>query len=148
MRWSNKLPSQSEVYNLKKNEIVRAAARYFSRFGYHGTTLADVAVDLGVTKQALYYYFSDKQSLLFACAIAAFARQPSWSHGQDSGLLTASLLSAWPAGLVAWGLTRTLAGAAIRRRNQRTREADTLGLIAVEQRLIGTSLNDVRQFPP
>jgi TetR/AcrR family transcriptional regulator len=71
MRWSNRLPSQSEVYNLKKVEIVRAAARYFSRFGYHGTSLADVAVDLGVTKQALYYYYSDKQSLLFACAIAA-----------------------------------------------------------------------------
>ncbi|WMT76338.1 TetR/AcrR family transcriptional regulator [Bradyrhizobium sp. Ash2021] len=71
MKWSNRLPSQSEVYNLKKIEIVRAAARFFSRFGYHGTTLADVAVDLGVTKQALYYYYSDKQSLLFACAIAA-----------------------------------------------------------------------------
>jgi hypothetical protein len=53
----------------------------------------------------------------FACAIAAFALERwSWPHGGQSGLLTAVLLSAWPAALVAWGLTRAAAGAAIGRR--------------------------------
>jgi hypothetical protein len=53
----------------------------------------------------------------FASAIAGFALEPgSWPHGSESGLLTALLLSAWPAALVAWGITRTMAGAAIGRR--------------------------------
>src|SRR5918911_1433080 len=71
MRWGDRLPSQSELYDLKKAEIVRAATRFFSRSGYHGTSLAEVGVALGVTKQALYYYFKDKQTLLYACALAA-----------------------------------------------------------------------------
>jgi TetR/AcrR family transcriptional regulator len=71
MRWSERLPSQSELYDLKKAEIVRAATRFFSRSGYHGTSLVEVGVALGVTKQALYYYFKDKQTLLHACAVAA-----------------------------------------------------------------------------
>jgi hypothetical protein len=50
-------------------------------------------------------------------ALAGFAVQPSvWPAGRESGLLTALLLSAWPAALVVWGLTRTMAGGAIRRR--------------------------------
>ncbi|HEY0521795.1 MAG TPA: TetR/AcrR family transcriptional regulator [Stellaceae bacterium] len=71
MRWGDRLPSQSELYDLKKAEIVRAATQFFSRSGYHGTSLVDVGVALGVTKQALYYYFKDKQTLLHACAVAA-----------------------------------------------------------------------------
>jgi TetR/AcrR family transcriptional regulator len=70
-RWNDKIPSKDELYNVKKLEIVRRASELFSRSGYHATTLADVAVSLGVTKQALYYYFSDKKDLLFACALAA-----------------------------------------------------------------------------
>ena len=71
MRWGDRLPSQSELYDLKKAEIVRAATQFFSRSGYHGTSLVEVGVALGVTKQALYYYFKDKQTLLHACAVAA-----------------------------------------------------------------------------
>jgi hypothetical protein len=53
----------------------------------------------------------------FLSALADFAVRPSvWAAGRDSGLLTALLLSAWPAALVVWGLTRTMAGGAIRRR--------------------------------
>lgn len=70
-RWGRALPSQNEAYNIKKTEIVKAAARIFSQYSYHGTTLAEVAVELGVTKQALYYYFPDKQSLLYACSLEA-----------------------------------------------------------------------------
>jgi TetR/AcrR family transcriptional regulator len=73
-RWNNRLPSQNEIYNTKRTEIVRAAELLFSRRGYHGVTLAQVAVELGVTKQALYYYFPDKESLLYACGLEAHQR--------------------------------------------------------------------------
>jgi hypothetical protein len=50
----------------------------------------------------------------FACG---FALQPwAWPHEPESGLLTALLLAAWPAALVAGGLTRAIAGAAMGRR--------------------------------
>lgn len=51
----------------------------------------------------------------FVCAIAAL-EHGLWSKGRESGLLTALLLSAWPAALATWGLTRAMAGAALGRR--------------------------------
>jgi TetR/AcrR family transcriptional repressor of mexJK operon len=45
---------------------VEAAIRRFSHFGIAKTTLTEVADDLAVTKQALSYYFPDKQSLVNA----------------------------------------------------------------------------------
>lgn len=71
VRWKSKLPNKQEAHSMKRTEIIRAAARFFSKSSYHGTTLLEVATELGVTKQALYYYFPDKQSLLFACALDA-----------------------------------------------------------------------------
>jgi len=74
MKWKNRLLSQDEIYKTKASEIVRAAEILFSSRGFHRTTLAQVAMELGVTKQALYYYFPDKQSLLHACGLEAHRR--------------------------------------------------------------------------
>lgn len=52
--------------NVKHEQIVEAAIRRFSHFGIAKTTLTEVADDLAVSKQALSYYFPDKQSLLDA----------------------------------------------------------------------------------
>lgn len=57
----------SEKYEQRRLEVLRAAARTISRFGYHVATLDDVADELGVTKPALYYYARSKDELLFAC---------------------------------------------------------------------------------
>jgi TetR/AcrR family transcriptional regulator len=51
----------------RKEEILHAALRAFREGGYHGTTLADIAERLGVRKTALYHYFPDKESILYAC---------------------------------------------------------------------------------
>jgi hypothetical protein len=51
----------------------------------------------------------------FASTIATFALG-SWPDTRPAGVLTALLVSAWPAALVAWGVTRLAAGAAIRSR--------------------------------
>lgn len=51
----------------RREEILHAALRAFRARGYHATTLDDIADGLGVRKTALYYYFPDKESILYAC---------------------------------------------------------------------------------
>lgn len=51
----------------RKQEILHAALRAFREGGYHGTTLSDIAERLDIQKTALYHYFPDKESLLYAC---------------------------------------------------------------------------------
>lgn len=51
----------------KREAILRSAARAFSRRGYHATSMDDIAGQLLMTKGALYYYFRDKEDILFAC---------------------------------------------------------------------------------
>lgn len=51
---------------VKQDQILEAAIKRFSHFGIAKTTLTELADDLGLTKQALSYYFHDKQSLITA----------------------------------------------------------------------------------
>ena len=48
-------------------EILRAAAAAFRRVGYHGATLEEIAAALHMKKGNLYYYFRNKEDILFAC---------------------------------------------------------------------------------
>lgn len=52
---------------LKRDAVVRAAARAFYRHGFHNTSLDDIAGTLGVTKPTIYYYVENKEQLLFEC---------------------------------------------------------------------------------
>jgi TetR/AcrR family transcriptional regulator len=65
--WGNALPGPSERAEIKRESIVRAAARSFNRVGFHGTSMDDIAAHLGVTKAALYRYVQNKHEILFAC---------------------------------------------------------------------------------
>jgi AcrR family transcriptional regulator len=49
----------------KITEVCLAAARTFYEKGYLSATLADVANAAGVTKGAIFHYFSTKEELLF-----------------------------------------------------------------------------------
>jgi len=51
----------------RRAEILHAALRAFRERGYHATTLDDIAEHVGVRKTALYHYFPDKDSILYAC---------------------------------------------------------------------------------
>jgi AcrR family transcriptional regulator len=53
--------------NLKREAVIRAAARAFNSRGYHRTSLDDVAAALNVTKPTIYYYVENKEQLLFEC---------------------------------------------------------------------------------
>ncbi|MBP2077183.1 TetR/AcrR family transcriptional regulator [Oceanobacillus polygoni] len=49
----------------KKEDILRSAVRILAEKGYQGTTMEDIAANLLMTKGAVYYYFRDKQDLLY-----------------------------------------------------------------------------------
>jgi AcrR family transcriptional regulator len=55
---------------LKRDAVVRAAAREFNHKGYHNTSLDDIAARLEVTKPTVYYYVTSKEQLLFQCFLA------------------------------------------------------------------------------
>lgn len=65
--WGNALPGLRERAEIKRNSIIRQAAKSFNRAGFHGTSMDDIAADLGVTKAALYRYVQNKHDILFAC---------------------------------------------------------------------------------
>src|SRR5512146_2444605 len=55
---------------VKRDAVIRAAARAFNRKGYHNTSLDDIAAALEVTKPTVYYYVTNKEQLLFECFVA------------------------------------------------------------------------------
>src|SRR5229473_1997099 len=48
-------------------EILKSAAKAFRRVGYHGATVEQIAAALHMKKGNLYYYFKNKEEILFAC---------------------------------------------------------------------------------
>lgn len=53
----------------KKEEILQSALILLEERGYHGTTMEDIASHLLMTKGSLYYYFKDKQDLVYQSQI-------------------------------------------------------------------------------
>ncbi|MGD2067051.1 MAG: TetR/AcrR family transcriptional regulator [Gemmatimonadota bacterium] len=51
----------------RRREILHAALEAVREQGWHATTLDDIAGRLGIQKTALYHYFPDKDSILYAC---------------------------------------------------------------------------------
>ena len=47
-----------------KEKILEEALKLFARSGYMGTSMNDIASQLGVTKAALYKHYSSKQEIL------------------------------------------------------------------------------------
>jgi AcrR family transcriptional regulator len=51
----------------KRIEILKSAAAAFRRRGYHGASVDEIASALQMTKGNLYYYFRNKEDILYAC---------------------------------------------------------------------------------
>jgi AcrR family transcriptional regulator len=47
--------------------ILKSAAKAFRKLGYHGATVEQIAAALHMKKGNLYYYFKNKEEILFAC---------------------------------------------------------------------------------
>jgi AcrR family transcriptional regulator len=49
----------------RKRFVLDAAARLFERRGFHGTSMQDIANEVGITKAAVYHYVASKDELLY-----------------------------------------------------------------------------------
>jgi len=58
-------------FQLQRDRMLRAAAACFNQKGYSGTSLKDVAHQLGLTDAALYYYVKNKEELVYQCYLRA-----------------------------------------------------------------------------
>lgn len=56
------------------DDILASAISVFRRHGYHGTSMDQIAEQLLMTKGSLYYYFRDKEEILFAAHDRALDR--------------------------------------------------------------------------
>ena len=52
----------------RREELTRIAARLFAERGYQGTSLADLAGELGIQKPSLYHHIESKEDLLWEVA--------------------------------------------------------------------------------
>ena len=46
-----------------RNQIIDSATKYFSRYGFHKTTMDEIARNIHKAKGVLYYYFKNKEDL-------------------------------------------------------------------------------------
>jgi AcrR family transcriptional regulator len=60
--------------DVKREAVIRAAARAFNAHGYYNTSIDDVAAALNVTKPTIYYYVENKEQLLLECILAGLER--------------------------------------------------------------------------
>lgn len=61
-------------YDLRRDEILDIAVAAFRRRGFAGTSMQDIGRALERTKGSLYYYFPDKEEILFHCHDRALDR--------------------------------------------------------------------------
>lgn len=69
--WNGAVPAAQAQFEAKREALLREAAVCFTRNGYHGTSLTEIAKILGVSKAALYTYVKSKDELLYFCHQAA-----------------------------------------------------------------------------
>lgn len=66
-KWNNTAEGSNDQYQIKKKAVIAEASRAFARNGYKNVSLDEIAAALNVTKPALYYYFKNKQELVYEC---------------------------------------------------------------------------------
>jgi AcrR family transcriptional regulator len=62
-----KRPHNADPAASTRIDILKSAAKAFRRLGYHGATVEQIAAALRMKKGNLYYYFKNKEAILFAC---------------------------------------------------------------------------------
>jgi AcrR family transcriptional regulator len=60
-------PAITTTRDQRRAEILDVAAALFARRGFGKTTLSDVARTVGLGATAMYYYYTSKEAMLFAC---------------------------------------------------------------------------------
>jgi TetR/AcrR family transcriptional regulator len=80
---------RSEISAATRIDILKSAAAAFRKLGYHGATVEQIAAALRMKKGNLYYYFKNKEEILFACH--------EYSHDRLQELLDEAVRSTAPA---------------------------------------------------
>ncbi len=65
-RWADE-EERGDVRDARRRQIIREAGALFGEVGFHNSSMEQIAARLGLTKTALYYYFSDKSEILMCC---------------------------------------------------------------------------------
>lgn len=73
-----------------RTKILESAGRVFSRYGYEGATLDQVAHDAGMTKGAVYWHFSSKSDLYLALCDRSLAQLLQGLPKQSQEIFTSS----------------------------------------------------------
>ena len=60
-------PRNANANAATRIDILKSAAKAFRRLGYHGATVEQIAAALHMKKGNLYYYFKNKEEILYAC---------------------------------------------------------------------------------
>lgn len=60
-------PLRIKKIERRMEEILQSAALAFREKGYYRTTMEDISEKLYMTKGSLYYYFKDKEQILYQC---------------------------------------------------------------------------------
>ncbi len=66
-RRRSKRPRNADPHAATRVDILKSAAKAFRKLGYHGATVEQIANALHMKKGNLYYYFRNKEEILFAC---------------------------------------------------------------------------------
>ena len=66
-RRRSRRPRNADPFASTRVDILKSAAKAFRRLGYHGATVEQIAAALHMKKGNLYYYFKNKEEILFAC---------------------------------------------------------------------------------
>ena len=59
--------SAKAIRDTRRKEIIAAARDLFSRKGFHGTSMPDIAHAAGISTGLIYYVFPSKEEILLAC---------------------------------------------------------------------------------
>src|SRR5438128_32322 len=80
-------PRNADPLASTRVDILKSAAAAFRKLGYHGATVEQIAAALHMKKGNLYYYFKNKEEILFACHQYSLDRLMQLLHEvQHSGL--------------------------------------------------------------
>src|SRR5438034_1739808 len=60
-------PRNADTTAATRIDILKSAAAAFRKLGYHGATVEQIDASLRMKKGNLYYYFRNKEDILFAC---------------------------------------------------------------------------------
>ncbi|HEU5230090.1 MAG TPA: TetR/AcrR family transcriptional regulator [Ktedonobacteraceae bacterium] len=59
--------SAKTVRDMRREAIITASRELFSRKGFHGTSMPDIAHAAGISTGLIYYIFPSKEDILLAC---------------------------------------------------------------------------------